>query len=154
IEVSTILAHWKGENSGLLSKDATLRRAVNFFDVTTSMPAAPILEQWMRDTAVRVTNEANGPASSGRPRAHIVMIDDLDRCDLAFTVQLLAAMTYWQTAPGFSIFFIVAADIDHLLDALTEHLPRGAQNPAQALEKYIHLAVNMPGFLENIDEVS
>jgi hypothetical protein len=133
-----------------LPDEAELKQAVVFLGVLGSLPSAPVLEQWMRDAAIRVSTK---PGENGTS-AHIVMIDDLDRCSLSFTARLLAAMGYWQAIPGFSIFFIIAADRDHLLDSLRENLPRGAHNPAQALEKYVHLSVNMPGFLEALDEVA
>jgi len=147
-EIAALLGAMTGRNPAVLPADADLKRAVLFFDVLSSIPSAPVLEQWMRDTAVRFSG-----ATGGTSHAHVVMIDDADRCSFSFTARLLAAMNYWQTTPGFSIFFIIAADHDYLLDSLRENLPHGARNPVQALEKYVHLSVNMPGFLEDIEDV-
>lgn len=119
--------------------------AANFFEAVRDSPGAPVIEQWMQRMATERLTEAN-------KRVFVLLIDDLDRCGLDFTSSLLAALNYWDHA-GLPLYFIVAARRDHLLDSLRSQ-STGAKSPDEALEKYIHVAIDVPAFLTDPTEVA
>lgn len=92
--------------------------------------------------------------TAGPMFTHVVFVDDVDRCSEKFTAEMLAAINNWTANPRVRLFFVVAADRRHLLRALEEHLPRGSGSPSVALEKYIHVTLDMPILLRDRTEVS
>jgi KAP family P-loop domain len=152
-----------GRDPSALPSEQGLKRLIDFLEIFKNSPATPMLERWMRDQVIRSYREGQR-AHAGETvtalqqavttRTLIILIDDLDRCNRSFTADMLKATSYWQSVEGLSIFFVIAADKSHLVEAIREHGERGAQDPAQALEKYVHLSVEMPSFLDTPDEVA
>lgn len=109
--------------------------------------APPVLEESMRQIGEEQRKAA------GVQGVHVVYIDDLDRCSTQFTVDVLASTTFWATSEQDNVYFVLAASREHLLDSLRENLPLGVRYPEQALEKYVHLGLNLPAFLNKPAEV-
>lgn len=86
-------------------------------------------------------------------QAHIVFVDDLDRCGTGFTCDLLAAANFWVSQPDLPVFFVVAVSKEHVLRALEEE-PLGKKSPLESLEKYVHHSVTVPTFLTGSREVA
>lgn len=83
-------------------------------------------------------------ATETLPHVHIVFIDDVDRCTHTFTAELLAATSFWDSPGHVNLFFVLAANEQHLVESLRTNLPLGAHTPEEALEKYVHLTVSVP----------
>jgi hypothetical protein len=126
-----------------------LKASIDFLDTLAKFDGAPpVLEQWLRDCL------RDRPVEDGG-YTHVVFVDDLDRCGHEFVVKLLAAMSYWSSAPGLEIYFVIAASREHLLEALAANaFPLGARTPEESLEKYVHLSVDMPDLLVSSTEVA
>lgn len=128
---------------------ATLSTAVELHHALAKLaPAPPLFEGWLEEVA----RELRGHAPTGAQRAHVVLVDDLDRCSTEFTAHLLAAMSFWSRVQN--LFFVVAASEDHLLQSLEEHMPLGPRTPQEALEKYIHLSIEVPPLLTEAQHVA
>ncbi len=121
-------------------------------------PAPPLLEKWITEISRKLAAPARGEAVGGsgagghQSHLHVVFIDDLDRCSQGFTAQLLAATTFWSRVEN--LFFVIAASEEHLLNSLKANLPLGARGAKEALEKYVHLSVEVPPLLMSSDEVA
>ncbi|MGQ0718037.1 MAG: P-loop NTPase fold protein [Pseudonocardiales bacterium] len=125
--------------------DYDLATSLALLDVLASVPhAPPVIEEWIRRHITR----------SGSIR-HVVMLDDLDRCDLDFAARLLKATSHWttgndhSTAAGYqkhraSIYFVLACREDFLV-ASQGH--EETKEPQQWLEKYVHVAITVPKLL-------
>ncbi|MCU7824792.1 KAP family NTPase [Kitasatospora sp. DSM 101779] len=123
--------------------------------------APPLLEQWMRQCADRMvadrlseTGPGPGREGSHSQRVHVVLVDDLDRCRKGFTADLLAAITQWLSPNQQNLFFVMAASREHLVESVREHLLLGPRYPEQALEKYVHLGVEVPTLLSSPGDVA
>jgi hypothetical protein len=82
----------------------------------------------------------------------LVLVDDLDRCGAEFVADTLKAMREWRDVPN--LFFIVAANEDHLLEAMrfgdSLHLPEDRE---RALQKYVHVTANLPPMVQGPQEM-
>lgn len=81
---------------------------------------------------------------SSRPAGavHLVLIDDLDRCSRQFASEVLAATNNWARVP--SLFFVIAASKDHLIESVAEQMELKERYVGEALEKYVHFTVEIP----------
>jgi KAP family P-loop domain len=158
-----IVADVETKSNVALPADQDLKEAIEFQQILQSYSnAPPLLEQWMRDRADSVVAELlsgknGGDQSTGDAsvhRVHTVFIDDLDRCGRQFTASLLAAITQWLAGDQRNLFFVLAVSRDHLADSIHEHLPLGPRYEQQALEKYVHLGVELPALLTTPTEVA
>lgn len=129
-----------------------------FLSLAKAFAQSPILhQQWMTRISRRLQGTvAVGDGAEGGHGAHVhlVLVDDLDRCGPRFTADVLAATTFWDTPGQVNIFFVLAASEEHLLRSLEKHLPLGLHTPAEALEKYVHLSVNVPEMLTTPGQVA
>lgn len=155
-KITHILADIRGVAlpSSLARDDAIfdLKSSIDFLDtLATFTSAPPVLEGWLRDSFRKSGNQADDHTDSAM---HVVFVDDLDRCGSEFVVRLLSAMTYWSNAPGLDVYFVIAASREHLLHSLAESdLSLGPRTPQEALEKHVHLSVEMPDLLTTSEEV-
>jgi tetratricopeptide (TPR) repeat protein len=121
-----------------------LAASLALLNVLGSIPnAPPVVEEWILRYITR----------SGSIR-HVVMLDDLDRCDTEFVARLLRATNHWtmeidqrnersgDRRP--SIYFVLACREDFLLNSQSQG---EVKNPRQSLEKYVHVSVNIPRLL-------
>ncbi|MCW3844503.1 KAP family NTPase [Micromonospora yasonensis] len=141
------------ESGNLLTNDGVqwdLQSSIRFLDALGRHESAPpMLEHWLREMIGR------GVASGESRPVHVIFVDDLDRCSVEFTVQLLVATNYWMSARGASIYFVLAASRAHLLESLKRStFPLGPLNPEEALEKYVHLSFEVPDMLTNSREIA
>src|SRR5919197_486547 len=133
-------------------EELEMRNTVDFYSALREMsPAPPLLEVWLLKVAKKLGSDG-AKAQDDAPRIHVVLIDDLDRCSADFTVELLAATTFWSAVEN--LFFVIAARERHLLASLEARLPAGAQGPEEALEKYVHLGVEVPPLLTRPAEIA
>src|SRR5919197_1325331 len=134
------------------AEELEMRNTVDFYAALREMsPAPPLLEKWLHRVASKQGSDGD-QAHDDAPRIHVVLIDDLDRCSPEFTVELLAATTFWSAVEN--LFFVIAARERHLLAALEARLPAGAQGPEEALEKYVPLGVEVPPLLTSPAEIA
>lgn len=117
-----------------------LVQAGRMFSSLASLDDSPIVEHWIQGE-VRRRVETVGSI------AQIVLIDDLDRCSPEFTFSLLTATNYWSSIRDIPLYFIIAADRNHLIGSLGEY--RHGVRAEQALEKYIHMGIVIPEFLNS-----
>jgi len=129
-----------------LPETADLARAIGFFRALVACPESPVVEHWIQQ---RVRQALAGPA----PKAHVVFLDDVDRCGPSYTAALLIAMNAWDHVPDLPLFFFVAASRDHLLEALEEQA-LGSRTAEEAIEKYVHVDLEVPDFLTTPSEVA
>jgi hypothetical protein len=157
IELLKRLAGDKTVDSSIRDRDWDLNQALQFWKVLEQLPIAPpLLEEWMREIAGETIGAGYKPEDGqDRPsgKVHVVFIDDVDRCSKQFTADLLAATTYWSRGEQRNLFFVLAASREHLIESLREHLPLGTKYPEQALEKYVHVSVEVPALLGSPAEV-
>lgn len=146
----------------VLPPDLDLKEAIEFQRILqTYADAPPLLEQWMRDRADSVVEshlgeevtQGDAHATTSR-RVHVVFVDDLDRCGRDFTAALLAAINQWSAGNQHNLFFVLAVSREHLVESVREHLLLGPRYPHQALEKYVHLGVELPTLLTTPGEVA
>lgn len=143
-------------DSSVRDKDWDLNQALQFWRVLGHLPIAPpLLEEWMREIVGEVVGSSERSDGQDQPsgKVHVVFIDDVDRCSKQFTANLLAATTYWSRGEQRNLFFVLAASREHLIESLRAHLPLGTSYPEQALEKYVHLSVEVPALLGSPGEV-
>jgi hypothetical protein len=149
------LAGVADEAPAIRGQEAKLNEALQFWRVLEQLPIAPpLLEEWMREIAEQIGGSRAADPVQGNKHVHVVFVDDIDRCGRQFTANLLAATTYWSSGEHTNIFFVIAASRQHLIDSLREHLPLGADYPEQALEKYVHVSVEVPALLTSAVEVA
>ncbi|MGH4010139.1 MAG: P-loop NTPase fold protein [Pseudonocardiaceae bacterium] len=117
---------------------------------SASMSVPPALEDWLQDQLIGGLSETEGES----PRAHVVFIDDLDRCEYDYNARLLAATNYWAGRAGFTVFFIIAASRDHVVRSLASQDSLTAALSGVALEKYVHVAIEMPNLLITRTEIA
>jgi tetratricopeptide (TPR) repeat protein len=125
-----------------------LSASIALLKVLQSVPnAPPVVEQWIHRYITR-----------NSPVRHVVILDDLDRCDLEFVARLLRAMNHWTTQYGedgeerrASIYFILACREDFLISSQANG---EVGDPRQSLEKYIHVAVSIPVLLNRPGEAA
>lgn len=132
-----------------LRQGIALQEALEHFST-----APPVLEEWLEQIALTLEPDASQVETDSPPpvRIHTVFIDDLDRCSEEYTASVLMATTMWSRVHN--LFFVVAANREHLMTSLAKYQALGPAYPEQALEKYIHLAVELPGLLDNAEEVA
>ncbi len=120
--------------------DYDLAASLALLKVLESIPhAPPVVEDWIRRSITR-----DGPIR------HVVMLDDLDRCDPQFAARLLKATNHWTTeidhgeSNGASIYFVLACQEDFLVSSQAQG---EVKDPRQSLEKYVHVTVSIPRLL-------
>lgn len=99
------------------------------------------------------------PPPNNLPRVCALLIDDLDRCDAAFTWELLMTLQRWSNVSN--LFFVIAVDRERLRKAV-EKWPNSPDDPEFALEKYIQHSFTVPdldetrleGYLQRLATVS
>lgn len=150
-DITQTLADLLGLKFSAHPDESSLHVAVTFMTILARLPNAPaVVEAELQRRARRLRDTAAG--GELRP-VHVQFIDDLDRCDLEFTASLLHAMHYWQNT-DYCVMFVVAASKDHVYRAFAEHPAHDGKDPRQALEKYIHLSVDLPELLVTPREVA
>lgn len=120
--------------------DYDLAASLALLKVLESIPhAPPVVEDWIRRFIAH-----NGPIR------HVVMLDDLDRCDPEFISRLLKATNHWTAeidhgeSRGASIYFVLACQEDILVRSQSQG---EVKDPRQSLEKYVHVTVGIPRLL-------
>jgi len=126
------------------SDDYDLAASLALLNVLRKIPnAPPVIEEWIRQYITR-----QGPIR------HVVVLDDLDRCDPDFVARLLKATNHWTTEVkhisesaehrSASIYFILACRQDFLISSQAKE---EVKDPQQSLEKYVHVTVSIPTLL-------
>jgi hypothetical protein len=177
-EVVRVLRGVLGEpqTSVTLHDEREMKEAVELhFALRQLSPAPPLLEKWISETTYKLASHPQAEVHKHQPKVHpgadapaepveesgiedrqshlhVVFIDDLDRCSRDFTAKLLAAITFWSRVEN--LFFVIAVSEEHLLNSLKENMPLGARGAKEALEKYIHISVEVPPLLMSSDEVA
>ena len=120
--------------------DYDLAASLALLKILESIPhAPPVIEEWIRRSITR-----NGPIR------HVVMLDDLDRCNPEFVARLLKATNHWTTEidhgerQGAAIYFVLACQEEFLISTQAQ---AEVKDPRQSLEKYVHVTVNIPRLL-------
>ncbi|MGH7931441.1 MAG: P-loop NTPase fold protein, partial [Candidatus Binatia bacterium] len=137
-----------GEYDKSQQRLGTATKFLESFSASMSVP--PALEDWLQDQLIGGLSKTEGES----PRAHVVFIDDLDRCEYDYNARLLAATNYWAGRAGFTVFFIIAASRDHVVRSLASQDSLTAALSGVALEKYIHVAIEMPNLLITRTEIA
>lgn len=126
----------------------TATKFLESFSANMSVP--PALEDRLQDQLSGRLSKADGKS----PRAHVVFIDDLDRCEHDYNARLLAATNYWAGRAGLTVFFIIAASRDHVVRSLASQDSLTAALSGVALDKYVHVAIEMPSLLITRTEIA
>src|SRR5215469_14630670 len=143
--LARLLKYEMGVSSGQSEPDDyDLAASLALLNVLGNIPnAPPVIEEWIRRYITR----------SG-PIRHVVVLDDLDRCQPDFVARLLKATNHWTSEIRHvndaheqfdaSIYFVLACREDFLVSSQAQE---EVKDPKQSLEKYVHVAVSIPTLL-------
>jgi hypothetical protein len=151
-EITRALAELLDLKMGALPAQAELQTDITFMKVLDILPAAPkVVESYLQRTAAGTSDGTNG--GTARRPVHVQLIDDLDRCSPKFTADILHAMNHWQSIGDHRIQFVIAASRAHVEESIGRSSGDSDRSSAEALEKYVHLSIDMPDLLSTPEEV-
>lgn len=109
-------------------------------------PFGPAFEDWLIDHL--------------DDRRRLVLVDDLDRCGLEFTAEVLEAISFWTLRGQGWVQFVIAAERDHLrrsmacLPVFRDQPELSAESFDTALQKYVQVHVDVPPYFGDHREVA
>ncbi|BBH66189.1 hypothetical protein ACTI_28740 [Actinoplanes sp. OR16] len=113
--------------------------------------AGPVVERWILDSFLQhrseLSTEETDPRVANMRHVHVELIDDLDRCPESFTAEVLAALNFWTALPN--LFFVVAADEEHLKRSARAATDLHESYDGEALEKFVHFQLRIPPLITN-----
>lgn len=124
----------------VLPDDFDLSQAVLFQQLLSKLEAAPLL-------TTELFRSARSPDA-----VQIVLVDDLDRCEPAFVMQVLKAMDEWRAIDN--LYFVLAMSEQRLLASVTsEHRAATVDDAHVALQKYVHVTTALPPLVVGREEI-